>query len=174
MLRFVCGEDIRFDLIKSLVSKVVECMKDFKLKSLAGDYWDENLYENIEGLIQTCDTGFVFDSDLLGEESYGYVSDFYEGLQCTLMEIKNEFPKIAIDGYIFMNDFGAYECVMRQAVHTTVRMKSVKFTRQLQCIECGEWVNPKDAHTILTEDDEVETDLLPQGLYGKGIYCICC
>ena len=31
MLRFVCGEDIRSDLIKSLVSKVVDWMKEFEL-----------------------------------------------------------------------------------------------------------------------------------------------
>ena len=175
MLHFVCGQDVCVELTKSLVSKIVNEMKNKEIQSLAGDYHDDKLYAKIESLVETCDTGFVFNSDLIGEEPYGYVSDFYDGFRIILKEIKSEFPNIAIDGYIFMNDFGAYECVMREAVHTTPRMKSVKFIRQLQCIVCGKWVNPKDAHTILTEDDEeAEACDLPQGLYGKGICCICC
>lgn len=128
--------------------------------------------------------GFVFDwGDQFGEEPYGYVGDFYFEYKEILDSIKSKYPDIEIEGHIFMTELGSWDCVYRESVNTTPRMKKIKYTRQLQCVKCRHWRDPKEAHTILSEEGYEEymeendlygSSVLPQGLDGRGWYCICC
>lgn len=130
-------------------------------------------------MIKPTEAGFVFDEkDLIGEEPYGYVSPFFEENLSLIKKIKCDYPNLGIEGYVFVKEYGGYDCISRQGVYTTADMNEVNFFDQRQCVVCHKWVNVDDAHTLL-EDGEYEFDedeewLLPSG-YGESgaTYCIC-
>ena len=106
MLSFVCEKDTRDNIIKKLIEKLAEEMKLCKLETLAANYYDRDLIENLNALVEiNNENSFVFDkADLLGEEPYGIVYDFFEAFKMILEEIKTEFPKTEITGHISIND----------------------------------------------------------------------
>lgn len=185
MLSFVCDKKIQDDVIEFFVKKFCKIVKDTELKTLAFDYFDDDLEDEVEGLIYPTSDGFDFDtSDDIGEEPYGYVTPFFESFLYLIEKVKKEFPSIGIDGYIFVNDLGCAEYVCRQGVYTTKDMKDVSFFDQLQCVVCHKWINAKDAYKTIMED-EIDFDvndgnseewLYPSGYHNNGTegeFCIC-
>ncbi len=179
MLTFICKKEIRDNVIEEFVAKLAEAMTSCKITTLAANYYDDNLTDSLNDLFTiNNDSSFVFDqNDLLGEEPYGIVYDFYESLKMLLDNLKVKFPSLEIKGYIFVNDT-KFDCCYREGVTTTKRAAKVKYTRQLPCVKCGNWVESKDIIVRLNEDSEewdgsMPYGTLPQGIYGKGIVCIC-
>ena len=130
MLSFVCEKDTRDDVIKKLIEKLAEEMKLCKLETLAANYYDRDLIENLNALVEiNNENSFIFDkTDLLGEEPYGIVYDFFEGFKIILEEIKNEFPKIEITGHISINDI-KFSCCYKESVKTTKRSSKIQFKK---------------------------------------------
>ena len=159
MLSFTCGQDVSSEIQEMLVSELTQAMKDTELQTLAGCYYDSDLAEKLRDLIVHYPAGFDFDpNDQIGEEPYGMVYDFYEAFSRILKKIKEAFPNLSMEGYIFVNYHGSWSCVYREAVYTTEKMKTVQFTRQLQCVQCKAWMAAKAAHTILSEEEYEEED----------------
>ena len=191
MLQFTCKEEQTSEIIEWFVKEFSDLMKHTELKTLACDYFDEDLEDEIRGIISLTPEGFVFDvDDNIGEEPYGYVSPFFESYLILLEEMKAKYPCLGIDGYVFVNDIGVAEYVLRQRVHTTPKMKKVQFIDQLQCIVCREWVDAKKAYELIEdegieyiydaqenlEDGDCYEPMLPSGWSNSGIeavYCIC-
>lgn len=183
MLIFKCNN--QETVINYLVNKLSDIVKGHELKTLAFDYYDKDLESEIRDLIKLTSEGFIFDEkDEIGEEPYGYVSLFFETFLWLLKEVKKEFLSIGIEGYFFVNDIGCTEYVLRQGVYTTKEWDDIKFTDQLQCIVCHEWINAADSYRILKEDDldfDVNTEdsgewLYPSGYHTnktEGEFCIC-
>lgn len=183
MLIFKCNNQKA--VIDYLVNKLSDIVKSHELKTLAFDYFDDDLEERIKELIEINSEGFVFDEkDEIGEEPYGYVSLFFETFLALLRSLKKEFPSIGIEGYFFVNDIGCAEYVCRQGVYTSEEWNDIKFIDQLQCVVCHEWINAADAFKILRED-ELEFDvngedseewLYPSGYHTNGTegeFCVC-
>ena len=77
MLTFKCKELIKEDMMDYLAKELVDMMKSTELKTLACDYFDDDLYDELLGIMRPTADGFTFDErDEIGEEPYGYVSDF--------------------------------------------------------------------------------------------------
>lgn len=159
MLIFTCTNDDFEKVSKFFIDELTESIKSTEAQTLAVNYYDDDIEEQLEEILERTETGFIFDrEDLIGEEPYGYVSDFFENCLYILREIKEHFPQVGIDGYVFMNEYGVCDCVMRQRVYSTPEMKDVQFIDQLQCIICGKWVDYDDAH-IPIKEDEIEFDV---------------
>lgn len=184
MLKFTC-DALDFDVISSwFVDNLAWAIKSNKVQTLVADYCDNNINEKLIGIIQKTENGFLFDeNDLIGEEPYGFVTDFFESLLHILEEIKSEFPEIGIDGYVFVNENGVYDCVLRQRVYATPEMDKVEFIDQLQCISCNKWVDAADALYLIEDGDiEVPVDengefLYPSAYSNSGVeaaFCVCC
>lgn len=179
MLTFICEKEIRDKVMEELVKKLAKEMELCEITTLAANYYDSNLTDELCDLFEVDnDNSFVFDkNDLLGEEPYGMVYDFYESLKILLNEIKIEFPALEIKGYVFINDT-KFDCCYREGVKATKKSAKIKYTRQLPCTKCGKWVETKDIIIRLGEggeewDGRLPFGTLPQGLRGKGECCIC-
>lgn len=183
MLSFSCSSEKKQEIIDFLVEGIYDITKSTELKSLAFDFFDDDLKEAIYGVIEETEDGFDFDvNDEIGEEPYGYVSIFFESFLNLLEKVKEMYNEVGIDGYFFMNEIGCSEYVLRQRVYTTKEMDSVEFVDQLQCVMCLEWVDAKDAHKELMEDDleygiNSEEFVYPSGYHSgeetMGEYCFC-
>lgn len=183
MIKIMC-EPGDFEVITSyFIDKLAWEIKGNKIQTLIADHWEDDLKEKLMDAIEETEDGFIFDRyDQLGEEPYGFLSDFFEGCLHIVEELKNEFPDIAIDGYVFVNEYGVYDCTMRQRVFCTSEMESVDFIDQLQCINCLEWFDVDSCH-ILIHDDDIETpmdedgcSLLPNVYHNGDVdaaWCIC-
>ena len=94
-------------------------IKNFLLNTISITIYNPEFNEN----------SFIFDkTDLLGEEPYGIVYDFFEGFKIILEEIKNEFPKIEITGHISINDI-KFSCCYKESVKTTKRSSKIQFKK---------------------------------------------
>ena len=194
MLTFTCEKEIRDKVIEEFIQKLAKEIKDCELQTLAGDYCDRDLTDQLEGLIEIgSDYSFVFDKDdLLGEEPYGVVDDFYEGLKQLLGKIKRKFRTLEIDGYIFVN-FIQFDNCYREGVKATKDSVKIQYIRQLPCIRCGKWAEGDDiilrldeAGRDLEDDGEFASDddyeelevsyprgVFPQAYDGEAAWCIC-
>ena len=175
MLTFKCKEIIKDDTMDYLAKELVDIMKSTELKTLACDYFDDDLYEKLIGIMHPTADGFIFDErDEIGEEPYGYVSTFFESFLMLMDEMKTKYPLLGIDGYIFMNDLGCAEYVLRQRVHTTPEMDKVDFVDQLQCPVCGKWMDAKDVYEALYDmegafrTEEIDGEIYEEVLYASG------
>ena len=183
MLKFKCDKNIKEEITEYLLNELKEIMESNEITTLAGNHYDDDLMDELEDLIKINSKGFIFDQeDEIGEEPYGYVSDFFESFLALIKGLKEKYPKVEIDGYFFVNDFGCAEYVLRQGIHTTKDMKDVKFIDQLQCTICGKWVNAEDAYKKLNEFDDLyfgedlEEPLIPGGYSqneSDACFCIC-
>ena len=130
MLSFVCEKDTRDNIIKKLIEKLAGEMKLCKLETLAANHYDRDLIENLNALVEiNNENSFIFDkTDLLGEEPYGIVYDFFESFKMILEEIKTEFPKTEITGHISINDI-KFSCCYKESVKTTKRSSKIQFKK---------------------------------------------
>ena len=183
MLKFICDAS-DFNIVSSwFIDELAWGIKTNKVQTLAADYWDDNINEKLMGLIRKTKNGFIFDEeDLIGEEPYGFVDDFFENHLHIIERLKEEFPSVGIDGYVFVNENGVYDCVLRQGVYSTPEMNEVQFIDQLQCICCNEWVNASEAAVLLSDGDveipmsEDGEFLYPSAYSNSGLdaaFCIC-
>ena len=178
MLKFTYKPESIDTVIKTFISGFAEIMRSTRLTTIACNHYDKDLENNMMTLIKKTDNGFVFDEeDQIGEEPYGYVSDFFESHLNLLSELKSQFGSLSIEGYVFVNDLGPYECTMRKRVHTTADMDVVEFVDQLQCIHCFNWIDVKDAHILLEDDDigeypDRDGEPLYPGIYAENEVCI--
>lgn len=175
MLTFKCKEIIKEDMMDFLAKELEKIMKSTELKTLACDYFDDDLYDKLISIMQSTADGFIFDSnDEIGEEPYGYVSTFFEKFLMLMDDIKEKYPMVEIDGYIFVNDLGCAEYVLRQRIHTTSEMDTVEFIDQLQCPICGKWMDTKDVYEALYDiesafrTEEIDGETYEEVLYASG------
>lgn len=183
VLKFTCNINDIDVICTYFIDKLSWAIKGNKVQTLVADHYDKDIVEKLMEIVEKNSDGFIFDrEDLIGEEPYGFVSDFFEEHLSILEDVKSEFPDIGIDGYVFVNEYGVYDCVMRQRVFCSPEMDKVEFIDQLQCICCNEWVDANDCH-VLIEDGFVETStdedgccLLPSVYHNSGIeaaFCLC-
>ena len=175
MLTFKCKEIIKEDMMDYLAKELVDMMKSTELKTLACDYYDEDLYDKLIGIMNETADGFIFDEkDEIGEEPYGYVSCFFESFLMLMDNLKEKYPLVEIDGYMFVNDLGCAEYVLRQRIHTTSEMDTVEFIDQLQCPVCGKWMDAKDVYEALYDmegafrTEEIDGEIYEEVLYASG------
>ena len=180
MLNFTnCSPAIQHEF----VAEFVNLMRRLDIKSVPANCYDKDLSQKIQDLCQETATGFLFDEyDQIGVEPYGYVSDFFEAVLRLIRQLKDNHIEVGISGYFMMLDLGVYECVLRQRVEAKEYENGCMCYDQAQCICCQKWVDLKDAHTLLFEeeafwmDDELNTVLYPSG-YANGddgaTFCIC-
>lgn len=183
MLKFTYNHESVDVVIKTFATGFEKIVRSTNLQTVPFNHYDDNLAEEIVGLIEKTEDGFMFDADdQIGEEPYGYVSDFFELYLRLVDKMKFQFCSLGIEGHIFVNDLGPYECVLRQRVYTTPEMDCVEFIDQLQCAACGKWVDTKDAHTLI-DGDEMECwpiiddePLYPSAYSNSGVeapFCFC-
>jgi hypothetical protein len=156
MLKFICNKHDVDTVIEQFMTEFVSMVKHCKLQSIPFSHYDRDLEGKVQAVIEKSDNEFVFDrEDLVGDEPYGQVMSFFECFLALLEDLKKAFPELGMEGYVFVNDLGPYECVCRQRVHTTKEMKKVEFIDQLQCVHCHKWVDISNAYRLL-DDEEVE------------------
>jgi hypothetical protein len=174
-----CSKEIQ----KEFATEFVSLMKRLDIKSVPANCYDKDLPQKIQNLCQETATGFVFDElDLIGVEPYGYVSDFFEAVLRLVRQLKDKHIEIGITGHFMMLDLGSYECILRQRVEAKENEPGCMCYDQVQCVCCYKWVDLKDAHELLYEeeiiwtDDELDTVLYPSA-YANGddgaTFCIC-
>lgn len=184
MLKFTCDVSDIDIICAYFIDKLAWAIKGNKVQTLAADHYDKDICGKLREIVEKTDDGFIFDKDdLIGEEPYGFVTDFFEEQLYIMEEIKTEFPELGIDGHIFVNENGVYDCVMRQRIYTTPEMNEVQFIDQLQCISCNEWVDTTNA-LYLIEDGDIESPmdengelLYPSAYSNSGVaaaFCVCC
>ena len=181
MIDFTCVAEKRQDVIDFIAKRLAEIIKSTNAQTLAVNHFDADIESGVKGIIENTDNGFVFDkNDLIGEEPYGYVSDFFYLHLKMMSEIKKEFPDVGIDGYVFCNEFGCSDCTMRQRVYCTPEDTDVSYIDQLQCLVCREWVDAEDTFERIYDEETVwlddETCLFPNCYSDSGdgaVFCIC-
>ena len=183
MLKFIYVPESVETVIKTFATGFEKIVRSTNLQTIVLNHYDNDLAEKIMELIEKTEDGFVFDGkDQIGEELYGYVSDFFELYLRLIDKMKFQFGSLGIEGYVFVNDLGSYECVLRQRVYTTPEMDCVEFIDQLQCAACGKWVDTKDAHALI-DGDEMDgwpmiddEPLYPSAYSNSGVeapFCFC-
>jgi hypothetical protein len=183
MLKFTCDASDIDIVCTYFIDKLAWAIKGNKVQTLVVDYYDKDICGKLREIVEKTADGFVFDAkDQIGEEPYGFVCDFFEEQLSILEDVKGLFPSVGIDGYVFVNENGVYDCVMRQRVYSTSKMEKVEFIDQLQCISCNEWVDAVDA-LYLIEDGDIESPmdkngelLYPSAYSNSGLeaaFCVC-
>lgn len=183
MLKFTCDVNDIDIVCTYFIDKLAWAIKGNKVQTLAADYYDKDVCGKLREIVEKTNDGFIFDKDdLIGEEPYGFVTDFFEECLSVVEDVKGLFPDICIEGYIFVNENGVYDCVMRQRIHATPEMSEVEFIDQLQCISCNEWVDTANA-LYLIEDGDIESPmdengelLYPSAYSNSGVeaaFCVC-
>lgn len=191
MINFTFNGEDKEKVISTFISELDKAIMSCNAQTLAANYYDspEEREEALRELVSDDDEGFLFDEEnQIGEEPYGYVSDFYLCYVSVIEELKKTFPKLGIEGGIAINEHGPMDWVHQSGVYATKSMKSVRLTKQLQCVVCFDWVNPNDAAYEVDEEfdfsqigDEWDPEEMPEELYmawsntmeGETRTCLC-
>lgn len=181
MIKFTIAQEQKQEVIDYVIESLASVIKSTEAKTLVANCYDKNLEENLRTVIEDEADGFVLDrKGLLGEEPYGYVSDFFDCVLSMIDDVKKKFPEVGIDGFFYAYDFGSWECIMRERFYCTPEDKDVKHIDQLQCLGCMEWIDAADAFETL-EDMEIvwlpdDICLYPNNYNNSGdeaVFCFC-
>lgn len=183
MLTFTCAPHKTDVVIYNFVADIMFIMMKYDIKTVPCNYYDKDLKDKLNALVTRTDTGFIFDQkDELGIEPYGYVSDFFDAYLRVITNFKKKYPDISINGIVFVNDFGSYECVLVQRVESAPNTETVSFFDQLQCVHCMKYVDADKAYEKIYDEEVFWTEdgdcLYPSAYHQNGdeyeaVFCLC-
>ena len=191
MINFTFNGEDKDKVINTLIDELNKVILSNNVQTLAANHYDtdEERIEALKELVSEDNEGFVFDEEnKLGEEPYGFVYDFFCNYVGIIEDLKKQFPKLGIEGFIAVNEHGPMDWVHQNGVYATAKMKEVKLTNQLQCVVCYDWVNPKDAACEVDDEfdfsqlgDDWDPEEMPEEIYmawgntmeGETRTCLC-
>ena len=176
MLTFTqANEEIKNAFVEKLCARIKKC----DLKTTEGNCYDKDLVHKMENLITLTETGFIFDANSMwGVEPYGYVSDFFDGFLLDIKALKKQYPVFGVEGRFWMNDFGAYECVLCKRIWGNPDDSNIQLLEQLQCINCHQWIDAENAYEKIYDEEVVWTEdndcLYPNACNeDEAVFCFC-